>query len=62
MKSNLTESNNIERQPDCVTEIKVGHTALVVKGYLNSKATETAIDKMARILQVEIDSKTAEIA
>ncbi len=58
----MSKETNIERQPDCVTEVRIGNTTLVVKGYLNTNATETALDKMARILQAEIDSKLADIA
>jgi len=48
--------------PDCITEVKVGNTTLVVKGYLNTNATETAVDKMARILQAEVYSHSTEVA
>ena len=42
-----------ERRPDCVTEIRMGNTVLVVSGFFKKNATATAADKMARVLEAE---------
>ena len=39
------------RRPDCVTEIRMGNTVLVVSGFF--KKDSTAADKMARVLEAE---------
>ena len=38
------------RKPDCVTEVRKGNTVLTVFGYFKLDATETAADKMARVI------------
>ena len=35
------------RRPDCVTEIRMGNTVLVVSGFFKKDTTSTAADKMA---------------
>ena len=47
------ENQEARRAPDCVTEIKVGNTILTVSGYLKQDATDTAVDKMMKVLQTE---------
>ena len=39
------------RRPDCVTKIRMGNSVLVVSGYFKQDSTETAIDKMEKVLQ-----------
>ena len=46
-------TNAARRAPDCVTEVRVGNTTLIAKGYFNQGATETAIDKMAKVIVEE---------
>ena len=41
------------RRPDCVTEIRMGNSVLVVSGYFKKDTTTTAADKMARVLKAE---------
>ena len=41
------------RRPDCVTEIRMGNSVLVVFGYFKKDTTTTAADKMARVLEAE---------
>ena len=41
------------RRPDCVTKIRMGNSVLVVSGYFKQDSTETAIDKMEKVLQAE---------
>lgn len=41
------------RRPDCVTEIRMGNSVLVVSGFFKESSTETAADKMARVLEAE---------
>ena len=41
------------RRPDCVTEVRIGNSVLVVSGFFKQNATDTAADKMARVLEAE---------
>ena len=41
------------RKPDCVTEVRMGNTVLTVSGFFKQNATETAEDKMMKLLQAE---------
>lgn len=41
------------RRPDCVTKIRMGNSVLVVSGFFKENSTETAADKMARVLEAE---------
>ncbi len=38
---------------DCVTELRRGNTVLIVNGYFKRDTSETAADKMARVLRAE---------
>ena len=53
--SNKTQQNadSACRAPDCVTELRVGNTLLTVRGYFKQSATETAHDKMAKVIETE---------
>ena len=42
--------NNEPRRPDCVTEVRMGNTVLVVSGYFKKDAAATAADKMMKVL------------
>ena len=39
------------RRPNCVTEIRMGNSVLVVSGFYKEGGTETAADKIAKVLQ-----------
>ena len=41
------------RRPDCVTTIRIRNSVPVVSGYVKQDSTETAIDKMEKVLQAE---------
>lgn len=41
------------RRPDCVTEIRMGNSVLVVSGFFKKDTTTTVADKMARVLEAE---------
>ncbi|OUP68287.1 hypothetical protein B5F10_18485 [Anaerotruncus colihominis] len=47
------QDHRAARRPDCVTEIRMGNTVLVVSGFFKKDATATAADKMARVLEAE---------
>ncbi len=47
------QMNRTDRRPDCVTEIRIGNSVLVVSGFFKENATDTAADKMARVLEAE---------
>lgn len=48
------------RRPDCVTEIRMGNTVLVVSGFFKKDTTSTAADKMARWSSVKISDSDFE--
>ena len=48
-KQNITT----DRRPDCVTEIRMGNTVLVVSGFFKKDTTATAADKMMKVLEAE---------
>lgn len=52
-KVNETEQ---KRKPDCVTEIRRGKSILVVSGYFKQGGTETAADKMMKVLKAESEA------
>ncbi len=50
------------RRPDCVTEVRMGNTILIVSGYFKQDTTATATDKMMRVLEAEAGTKPGNIA
>ena len=48
-----TAAKTEHRRPDCVTEIRMGNTVLVVSGFFKESSTETAADKMEKVLKAE---------
>ena len=53
MTDNKQHDTRTARRPDCVTEIRMGNSVLVVSGYFKKDTTTTAADKMARVLEAE---------
>ena len=53
MADNKQHDTRTTRRPDCVTEIRIGNSVLVVSGFFKQSATETAADKMAKVLEAE---------
>ena len=51
MADNKQPDTRTTRRPDCVTEIRMGNSVLVVSGYFKKDTTTTAADKMARVLK-----------
>ena len=51
--SNKPQQTPAKRKPDCVTEVRMGNTVLTVSGYFKQSATETAADKMAKVIAAE---------
>ena len=49
----MTDTTRKDRRPDCVTEIRMGNSVLIVSGFFKEDSTETAADKMARVLEAE---------
>ena len=47
------QNTTTDRRPDCVTEIRMGNTVLVVSGYFKKDTTATAADKMMKVLEAE---------
>ena len=47
-KPNTT--NHTDCRPDCVTEIRMGNTVLVVSGFFKKDTTATSADKMMKVL------------
>ncbi len=58
--TNATPSNP-ERKPDCVTEVRIGRTILTVSGYFKQDATDTAEDKLLKVLKAETRKPSSEI-
>ena len=46
MADNKQHDTRTTRRPDCVTEIRMGNSVLVVSGYFKKDTTTTAADKM----------------
>ena len=53
MTNRPEQTNSSRRAPDCVTEVRKGNTTLTVSGFFKQDATETASDKMARVIAAE---------
>ena len=51
--TNAPSKQTTIRRPDCVTEVRMGNTVLTVSGYFKQNATDTAADKMAKVLEAE---------
>ena len=58
MADNKQHDHCTTRRPDCVTEIRMGNSVLVVSGYFKRDTVTTATDKMARILEAEAAAQT----
>ncbi len=56
------EMLNSSRIADCVTETRIGNTTLVAYGFLNQDATETAVDKMLKVLRTEIENTNTSVS
>ena len=53
MADNKQPDTRTARRPDCVTEIRIGNSVLVVSGFFKQDSTETVADKMEKVLQAE---------
>ena len=54
MTENKQNNNDrTDRRPDCVTEIRMGNSVLTVSGFFKQGATDTAADKMMKVLEAE---------
>ena len=54
MTENKQNNNDrTDRRPDCVTETRIGNTILVVSVFLKEETTDTAADKMMKVLEAE---------
>ena len=51
--TNTPKHDNPDRRPDCVTEVRIGNTVLIVSGYFKQDTTATAADKMMKVLEAE---------
>ena len=61
MADNKQPDTRTTRRPDCVTEIRIGNSVLVVSGFFKQSATETAADKMAKVLEAETATQKSAI-
>ena len=61
MADNKQHDTRTARRPDCVTEIRIGNSVLVVSGFFKQSATETAADKMAKVLEAEAATQKSAI-
>ena len=46
-------SPTTDRRPDCVTETRMGNSVLIVSGFFKKDTTDTAADKMMKVLEAE---------
>ena len=53
IETKQTSTTKTDRRPDCVTEIRMGNTVLVVSGFFKKDTTATAADKMMKVLEAE---------
>ena len=51
--TNTPKHDHPDRRPDCVTEVRIGNTVLIVSGYFKQDTTATAADKMMEVLEAE---------
>ncbi len=58
MTNRPQQTNSAPRSPDCVTEVRKGNTTLTVSGFFKQDATETAADKMAKVIAAESMMRT----
>ena len=56
-----TSTTKTDRRPDCVTEIRMGNSVLVVSGYFKQDTTATAADKMLKVLEAEAATQKSAI-
>ena len=52
-KEHIKHSMKSTAPADCVTEIRMGNTVLVVSGFFKKDTTATAADKMMKVLEAE---------
>ena len=58
MTENKQNNNDrTDRRPDCVTEIRMGNSVLTVSGFFKQGATDTAADKMMKVLEAEAENQ-----
>ena len=57
--TNTPKNDRSTRRPDCVTEIRIGNSVLVVSGYFKQDTTATAADKMLKVLEAEAATQMA---
>ena len=59
--ANTPKNDRSTRRPDCVTEIRIGNSVLVVSGYFKQDTTATAADKMLKVLEAEAATQKSAI-
>ena len=52
-KEHIKHSMKSTAPADCVTEIRIGNTVLEESGFFKKSATNTAADKIAKVLEAE---------
>ena len=52
--TNTPKKDRERRRPDCVTETRIGNSVLICSGYFDTNATDTAADKMLKVIKAEI--------
>ena len=52
-KEHIRHSMKSTAPADCVTEIRIGNSVLVVSGFFKKDTTATAADKMMKVLEAE---------
>ena len=52
-KQAKTMEQQTERTPDCVTEVRRGNKILTARGFFNTVAKESAVEKIERLIRME---------
>ena len=56
MTNTTSRNTRTTRRPDCVTKARMGNTVLTVSGYFKQDATDTAANKMMKVLAAESEA------
>ena len=60
-EKSMNKSAADSRRPDCVTEVRIGNSVLVVSGFFKKGTTVTAADKLMKVLEAESTAQLDEL-
>jgi len=59
--TNTPKNDRSTRRPDCVTEIRIGNSALLFPGFFKQPPPPPAADKMLKVLEAEAATQKSAI-